>query len=133
DPSFRLLGPAVVLVPPRDGTSMKPQLIQQAILAIAKNNPIHSVVMDPSKGEEMAEWLEAQLGARVIEHTQTNVVQADDYERFMEGLRTGVLKHSGDTALTAHAMNAVVRLLPAAGAKFERSADMRMAEGQDQR
>ena len=70
---------------------------------------------------------------RVLEHTQTNVVQADDYERFMEGLRTGVLKHSGDDALKTHAMNAAVRLLPAAGAKFERMADQRMSQGQNQR
>jgi phage terminase large subunit-like protein len=133
DPGFRLLGPAEVLIPPRDGTSMRPELIRDALRKIRQQNPIHTVVMDPSKGEEMAAWIETELGARVIEHTQTNVVQVDDYERFMEGLRTGVLKHSGDQALTSHAMNAVVRLLPAAGAKFERSADQRMSEGQNQR
>lgn len=133
DPDFRLFGPAEILVPPRDGTSMKPQVIQEALLKLRQQNPIHTVVMDPSKGEETADWIENTLGARVIEHTQTNVVQVDDYERFMEGLRTGVLRHSGDPGLTSHVMNAVVRLLPSAGAKFDRSVDSRMSPGQDLR
>jgi len=133
DPGFRLLGPAEVLVPPRDGTSMNPERIHEALLKLAQDNPIHTVVMDPSKGEETAAWIVDKLGARVLEHTQGNIVQVEDYERFMEGLRTGVLHHSGDQALKDHAMNAVVRLLPAAGARFDRKADMRMAEGQNQR
>ncbi|HYS28797.1 MAG TPA: terminase large subunit, partial [Candidatus Limnocylindria bacterium] len=130
DKEFRLLGPAEVLVPPRDGTSMRPHLIQEALSRLWQRNPIHTVVMDSSKGEEMAVWIASELGARVLKHSQSNAQQADDYERFMEGLRTGSLHHSGDQALTDHAMNAVVRLLPASGAKFERSVAGRMNEGQ---
>jgi hypothetical protein len=57
-----------------------------------------------------------------------------DYEKFMEALRTGWLKHSGDKSLTAHALNAVAQLLPLGGARFARPAGGRGNNSmQDQR
>lgn len=120
---YRQLGPATVVVPPRDGTMTNPHVIEDALIKIHQRNPIHTVVMDPSKGEQMQAWIEETFGCRVVAFDQSNPPQCNAFSRFMEGLRTGVLKHSGDQALTQHAMHAVERILPAAGSKFERPAD----------
>lgn len=133
DQNFRLLGPAEIVVPPRDHSSTRPELIREALLRIHRRNPIHTVVMDPNYGNEVSTWLEDELHSVVIDFTQHNPEKCDAYERFMEGLRTGVLKHSGDPGLSSHAMNAAVRLLPSGGAKFERKADQRMSQGQELR
>lgn len=43
-----------------------------------------------------------------------------DFERFMAGLREGTLKHSGDVALTWHALNAIARIDRYGSARFDR-------------
>ena len=132
-PEHRLLGPAVVLVPPRDGNTLDPGLIERAIRDIHERNPIHTVVMDPSKAEQLGHWIEEEIGAVVIEHKQTNVTAVADYNAFMEGLRMGWLKHSGDVGLTSHALNAVAKVLPFGDTKFERPSQTRLGSEQDRR
>src|SRR5450631_989396 len=118
----RILGPAKVLTPPRDGNSLDHHLIEAAFLEMHRRNPIHTVVMDIYRAEQLKTWLEDTLGCTVVERGQTNTFAATDYERFMEALRTGWLKHTGDPELGKHALNAVARLLPLGGARFERPA-----------
>ena len=43
-----------------------------------------------------------------------------DYEAFMEGLRNGTLKHTGDRDLRAHVLNAIARRLPGGDLRFDR-------------
>lgn len=134
DSEFRLLGPAKVLTPPRDGSSLDPHLVERMLIEIHRQNPLHTVVMDMSKAEQLAEWISSELGATVIDHVaQSNKLAALDYERFMEALRNGWLKHSGDRELTRHALNAVARLLPLGGARFERPSQTREGGDQDAR
>lgn len=133
DSEFRLFGPATVLVPPRDGSSLDPNKIEKALIDIHHRNPIHTVVMDPSKGEQMGRWIEQELGARVVERTQTNEFAKQDYDTFMEALRMGWLKHSGDQALTSHALNAIARILPDGKARFDRPSQTRQGGDQDRR
>jgi phage terminase large subunit-like protein len=133
DPKYRLLGPAAVLVPPRDGTSLDPSLVERALVVIHERNPIHTVVMDTSRAEQLAQWAEAEFGCVVIDRPQTNTFAVQDYERFMDGLRNGWLKHSGDIALTAHAQNAIARVLPRGDARFDRPAQTRQSAEQDRR
>jgi len=121
----RILGPAVVLVPPRDGGSLDPRAVEGALTAIHARNPIHTVVMDPSRAEQLASWISDTLGAEVIERTQSPAAAIYDYERFMEALRSGWLKHSGDAGLTAHALNAVARIDRFGAARFDRSSPTR--------
>ena len=118
----RILGPATVLTPPRDGTSLDYHLIEAAFLALHRRNPVHTVVMDVTRAEQLGAWIEESLGARVVERGQTNQFAATDYERFMEALRTGWLRHTGEAELTRHALNAVALLLPLGGARFARPA-----------
>jgi hypothetical protein len=133
DPEFRLLGPAVVLEPPRDGTSLDPYLVERSILELHQVNPFHTVVMDTSHAEQLAEWVAEQFGCRVIDRQQTNVFAVEDYDRWMEALRNGWLRHSGDRELSSHVMNAVARLLPQGDARFDRPADSRRGSALQQK
>lgn len=122
---FRLLGPATILTPPRDGTSLDPRRIEKALTDINARTPIHTVVMDPSRGEQMAVWISDTFGCDVINRTQSASVAVEDYERFMEALRSGWLKHTGDAGLTRHAMNAVARIDRFGAARFDRPSPTR--------
>jgi len=129
----RLLAPAVILEPPRDGSSLHPDIAKKALREIHERNPIHTLVMDITRAEDLAAWATDELGCEVLEHSQSNAQAALDYERFMKALRTGGLEHAGDGGLTSHAMNAVARMLPDGKTRFERPASMRQAEGQERR
>lgn len=130
---FRLLARARVLVPPRDGSSLDPYLVERALVEIHERNPIQTLVMDMSRAETIASWAEAEFGCRVIDRSQSNRFAAEDYEKFMEALRSGWLKHQGDRDLTRHALNAVARILPYGDARFERPAQSRNGPEQDRR
>jgi phage terminase large subunit-like protein len=133
DPEFRLLGPATVLVPPRDGSSLDPAKVERALVELHQRNPIHTVVMDTSRAEQLGMWIEAELGAIVIDRQQTNTMAVQDYDRFMEALRKGWLHHTGDEALTRHALNAIARVLPMGDARFDRPSQTRQSAEQDRR
>src|SRR6185312_12392916 len=129
----RLLGAATILEPPRDGTSLDPNLVERALIAVNDRNPLHTVVMDESKAEQLAEWISSEFGCRVVSRQQSNKFAADDYTKFMEALRLGRLKHSGDAGLTRHALNAVARVLPYGDARFDRPSQTREGGEQDRR
>jgi phage terminase large subunit-like protein len=133
DSEFRLLGSAKILTPPRDGTSLDPNLVEEMLLEVHERNPVHTVVMDPTKAEQLAVWIADTLGATVIERTQSHSFAVEDYNRFMEALREGWLLHAGDAGLTAHAMNAVARVLPHGDARFDRISSTRQGGNQDVR
>jgi phage terminase large subunit-like protein len=133
DPRYRLLGPAEVLVPPRDGTSLDSGLIEAALIRIHARNPIATIVMDTSRAEQLGQWAESEFGCTVIERTQTIPLAIADYDHFMEALRNGWLHHTGDTGLTAHALNAVARVLPRGDAVFDRPSQSRLGAEQDRR
>lgn len=133
DDEFRLLGPATVLVPPRDGTSLDPARVERALVEIHHRNPIHTVVMDPSKAEQLATWIESEFDTTVVSRQQTNAFAVNDYQKFMEALREGWLKHTGDEELTQHALNAIARVLPHGDARFDRPSQSRAASLQDRR
>jgi hypothetical protein len=69
----------------------------------------------------------------VIDRGQSNVAAAQDYERFMEALSAGVLRHAGDTGLTSHAMNAVARSVGPGSARFWRPSEGRQSSEQERR
>lgn len=133
DEGYRLFAPAEIVEPPRDGSSTDPQAIRDTFERLQGQYRISTVVMDMSRAEDLAGWFSTELGLQVIDRAQTNKPQTEDFERFMEGLRSGVLMHSGDAGLRRHALNAVVRLLPDGGAKFARVSEVRNSPGQEQR
>lgn len=130
--SLRILGPATVLVPPRDGNSLAPQKVKDAFLGIHERTPIARVVMDITHANDIAGWIR-ELGIEVLEWSQGDVQQAKDYDAFMEGLRGGMIRHSADPALTEHAMNAIAKPLGGGRFKFERKSSSRNAKRQARR
>jgi phage terminase large subunit-like protein len=133
DEYYRLFGPAKVLVPPRDGSSLDPDKVERELLQIHQRNPIHTVVMDTSRAEQLGRWIETDIGATVVDRPQTNVAAIEDYNHFMEALRKGWLRHSGDSALTQHALNAIARILPFGDARFDRPHQSRLGQEQERR
>lgn len=124
DDQYRLLGPAVIVEPPGDGSSTHPDVVKLAYAQFSSRFAITTVVMDTNRAEDISAWLSDQ-GVFVVDRAQTNKPQSEDYERFMQALRQGWLLHSGDAGLRRHALNAVMRLLPDGGAKFGRRDESR--------
>lgn len=133
EPTKRILGPATVLTPPRDGNSLDPELVEDALRRIHERNPIHTVVMDMSRAEQLASWIAKELGSAVIDRTQTNQFAVLDYNHFMEGLRSGWLKHQGDPDMTKHALNAIARPLAFGDSRFDRPSQSRSGPEQERR
>jgi phage terminase large subunit-like protein len=125
DSEFRLLGPATILEPPRDGTQLDAHLVEKALLDIHARNPIQTVVMDMTNGEQLSQWIQENLGADVVNRGQGNALAVLDYARFMEALREGWLHHSGDPGLKSHALNAIAVTLPGGDTKFYRPKESR--------
>jgi phage terminase large subunit-like protein len=119
DDEFRLFGSATVLPPPQEG-SLHPDAVKRALLELHERTPIETLVMDPTRGEDIASWVEDELGCRVVERGQSLSFQVLDYERFMEALRNGWLRHTGCERLSRHVLNAVARELPRGDIVFER-------------
>jgi hypothetical protein len=134
DEGARVLGPATVLTPPRDGnTRLDLSAVLVALEAVHLRNPIHTLVADPTDARDVVDWAQSQLGCAVVERSQGLTYQVADYEAFMQALRGGQLRHSDDPELTRHVLNAIVRMLPRGDAVFERPAQARKAEGQERR
>jgi hypothetical protein len=132
-PKYRLLGSATVLVPPRDGSSLHPDEIKNALHELAHGFQVGAVVMDMERAADVGSWIEDELGVTVIDRGQTNKLACADYEAFMDGLRNGTLKHTGDPGLRAHVLNAIARRLPGGDHRFDRPTLSRRSVGQQDR
>jgi phage terminase large subunit-like protein len=133
DAEYRLFGVPQILTPPRDGTSLDPNEVERALVEIHDRNPIQTVVMDVSRAEQLGTWMEQEFGCTVIDRAQTNMFAVEDFDRFMEALRAGWLKHPGDQEFTRHVLNAVARVLPHGDARFDRPSQTRNSSDQDRR
>ncbi len=132
-PHDALIGRATVLVPPRDHSSLNPNKVELAIKQMHALWPIHTIVMDMTKGEQLAEWAKSELGIEVADYTQGDALAARAYEHFMEWLRNSWLHHTGDPGLTQHTLNAITKLMPSGKSKFERPSRAREGGNQQQR
>lgn len=124
-PGYRLLGNPIVLTPPRDGSSMHPDEIKRALIEMNESNPVETLVMDVHRAEDVAAWVEDELGVDVIDRGQSNQFAVADYNAFMDGLRNGTLKHTGDREQRRHVLNAIARRLPGGDYRFDRPSAVR--------
>lgn len=116
-----LFGRSRVITPPRDGNSLRPEAVMAAFEAIHAETPIERVVMDPAAGgEQIAGWLEDELGVQVVSYSQKSGPMAEAAEMFMETLRDGSQKHVHDPDFTRHVLNAVAKEQPDGKFKFVR-------------
>ena len=127
DEHYRLLGPATILVPPGDGRMLESQDVKDAFNELNDRNPIEAVVMDMSKAEDTAQWLENDLGVEVVDRTYRGEAKfaIEDFDMFTEALREGWLKHTGDPGLRRHVMNAIARKVPGDKYRFDRPSTSR--------
>ena len=100
---------------------------------MAQKYKIHSCVMDMSKAEDIAHWVEDELKIQVWDHPNGNNQHVADYNAVMGGLRNKTLKHTGDPDLRAHALNAIARRLPGGDHRFDRPVESRRSVGQQNR
>ena len=120
-PGYRLLGSSRILVPPRDGSSIHPDVMKDALLEFAGEFKLRTVVMDMHRAEDIAAWVEEELGVTVIDHDHRAVkMHVADYEAFMDGLRNGTVKHVKDDRIRPHVLNAIARRLPGGDYRFDR-------------
>jgi len=120
DEQFRLFGTPKILTPPRDGSSLDPEKIENAFIELYERNPFEKVVMDTSRAEQLAKWVEREFGCDVVEQPQGIPTQVQEYDAFMEALRNGWLHHTGDPEFTRHVLNAVAKIQRGGDAIFER-------------
>jgi phage terminase large subunit-like protein len=142
DSEFRLLGEARILAPPGNGDMLDPQEVWDALVGLNERNPIAVIAADKTKAQDTLMRAERELGCEVVDVDQGTNNQAEEYERFMEGLRGGGspdeqrepwLRHTGDPELRRHVMNAIARKLPGDRYAFDRPAVSRQASKQDRR
>jgi phage terminase large subunit-like protein len=130
---FRLLGPATILVPPRDGSSIHPDEIKNAMMDLTDSYRVETVVMDMHRAEDISHWIEDELGIPVVDHDhQRATTHVQDYLAFTEGLRNGTLKHTGDPGLRAHVLHAIAHRLPGGDYRFRRPMAGRQVRGVEQ-
>ena len=131
--SFRLLGDPIVLAPPGDGTMLDVNDIKAAFLDLNERNPVEVVVMDPSNAQDIAQWLDQELGCTVILRSQTNEFATADYANFAQGIRERTLRHTGDRQLRRHVLSAIRARLPGDKYRFDRPRTQRKGKAGDRR
>jgi phage terminase large subunit-like protein len=132
--NYRLLGSATVLIPPRDGSSMHPDEIKNAVIELMGQYKLRDVVMDVHNAEDIAAWIEDELHLTVIDRQQGNKAMVADYNAFMDGLRNDTLKHTGCPDLRSHVLHAIARRLPGGDFRFDRPSSVRQnIRAQDRR
>jgi phage terminase large subunit-like protein len=118
----------IVLKTPRDGSMLSIDDVKVAFDEMLNRYQVDTVIIDMSRAEDTATWLEQERSLKVIEWSQGSAQAADDYERFMQGLRNGKLLHTGSAVLRTHVMNAIARALPGDKRRFDRPAQGRTAK-----
>jgi hypothetical protein len=114
---------------PRDGSSLHPDVIKQALLDLGADLPVETVVMDMERAADIAHWIEDEMGVTVIDRGQSNKFAVADYNAFMDGLRNKTVKHTGDPGLRAHVLHAIARQLPGGDYRFDRHSSVRQNVG----
>ena len=131
-PKYLLLDEAIVIEPPRDNSTLHPDVIKAEFQSIPQT--IDVVVMDIHRAEDIAAWLEDEMGLTVVDQPQGNPQKVAEYEAFMDALRNGKLRHTGGPDLRAHVLNAIARRLPGGDFRFDRPVSSRhKVQAQDRR
>jgi phage terminase large subunit-like protein len=115
----RLFGTPRILVPPRNGQSLSPQKVKDALDEFIERYDVQEVVMDPDRASEIAEWLEVERGIEPTVHGQ-GVDMFGAYDAFMAGVRNDWIRHPGDSEFTEHVLNAIARVMPDGRTRFDR-------------
>lgn len=120
-PERAVFGVPEIVIPPRDGTSLKEAAIIEPLLELIGTRKVLGIVFDRNAGGEqlagMLEGGEMLLDGEVkrfppmvvIDHSQDPVPMALAAERFSAAIRNGHLEHPEDELFTDHVLSAVAR------------------------
>jgi phage terminase large subunit-like protein len=104
------VGETTIIVPPRDGTSISDELIKDVLRDYDERWSEITAVLDPQAGgEQLAQWIERELGWRVIAHSQKPQPMALAAQRLLEVVKRKALRHPGDPDLTRHVLAAAAK------------------------
>ena len=105
-----IVGEAVILDPPGDGTATRVEPVQDAIREMTDRYRQPRFTFDPwASGEMVAQWIEDELlDVQVVEHSQKPVPMAKASERTAALIAEGRLRHPGGD-LTGHVLNAAAK------------------------
>lgn len=102
-----VVGQARIIVPPRDGSATAYQAIWDVIEELAERYAHPTFVIDPeADGEQLAQQIDSELEADVVEHSQKPVPMALAAQRLGEAIGNKRLRHPGDPDLTRHVLAA---------------------------
>lgn len=102
--------PPRILTPPRDGTSIAQEEIFAPIEDFCERWPKPTIVIDPAAdGEQLAQRIEAELDAVVVEHTQKPSTMALAAQRLAVAISSRAIQHPDDAALNAHVLAAAAK------------------------
>lgn len=125
EPKLRIYGDPVIFEPPGSGVMIDAGDVKEAFRRLHARNPIEAVVMDPSKAQDIAQWIAGELGLLVITRSQANSYAAEDYEHFIEGVRERWIRHTGDPTFRRHVLSAIRARLPSDRHRFDRPRTLR--------
>jgi phage terminase large subunit-like protein len=120
DERFRLFGDPAILKPPGGGMMLPVDEVKEAFRNINARNPIDVAVVDKARAEDVAQWLEDELGCAVVDRSQGPDFQVDDYDEWMAGLRKRTIWHTGHREFRRHVLNAVARVSVGDKRRFDR-------------
>ena len=133
DEGFWLLGEPRVLSPPKDGSMIDVDDVHEAFEWFFDRWAVTEVIIDIQRAQDVAQWVEKEHGVPVIAWNVGNAQKAADFECWMEGLRSGTLRHNGSSVLRRHVMHAVAKRLPGDKKRFDRPLSSRGRRKQDER
>lgn len=99
-----------IIEPPSDGTSTRIEDLWDALEEMDERWPQVTFVLDPNAGgEQLAQRLDVDLGARVATHSQKAPTMALAAQRLQEAIAGRKLRHPDDPGLNAHVLAATAR------------------------
>jgi phage terminase large subunit-like protein len=102
-----VVGDTTIIVPPRDGSATDYETIWSVIERLAERYLRPTFVVDPEAGgEQLAQQIDAELEATVIEHSQKPLPMALAAQRLSEAISERRIRHRGDPDLTRHVLAA---------------------------
>jgi phage terminase large subunit-like protein len=102
-----VLDEPVIVEPPRDGTATDAEEIKDVLRKMdGRWSEIIAVIDPEADGEQLAQWIEAELGWTVVTHSQKASPMALAAQRLSELISATRLQHPGDPEFTRHVLAA---------------------------
>jgi phage terminase large subunit-like protein len=105
-----IVGEPVIVVPPRDGTATPFERIWEPIEEINSRHSEVTFVLDPEAGgEQLAQYIESELGIEPAVHSQKNTPMQLAAQRLSEAVSGCRISHPDDATLNAHVLAAAAK------------------------